>query len=137
MNDDFTTPVPSRREVPHYHGDAVRALLVIAAILIVVSAFMLGASPLGGVAAVLAAIILVIVAGVTNPVQLWIHWVGAALAALGALFFGSTALGSYRTGGIVSDPVAFIFTMALAIICLIALYLATRTIRGMMLREPR
>jgi hypothetical protein len=135
MNDDFTSPALPPREIPHYHGDAVRALLVVAAILIVIGVFMLGASSLGSVTAAVMAVVLVVAAGITNPAQLWIHWVDAALAALGALFFGSTALGSYRAGGVVSDPMAFVFTLALAIVSLVALYLATKTIRGMMLRE--
>ena len=135
--DDIPSHVPPAHDIPHYHGDSVRALLVVAALLIIVSLFMNGASPLGSVAAVAATIALVVAAGITNPAQLWMHWVDAVLAGLGAFFFGSSALGSYRAEGGIVDPTAFVFTLAIALISLVTLYLTTRTIRGMMLGEGR
>lgn len=133
--DEIPDAVPPLHAVPHYHGDTVRVLLVVAALLIIVSVFMLETSLLPSVVAVAVAIVLVVAAGITNPAQLWIHWVNAGLAGLGALFFGSSALGSRRTGGVLIDPTAFVFTLTLALVSLVALYLTTRTIRGMVLRE--
>lgn len=134
MDYDTTPHIPPLREIPHYHGDAVRALLVVAAVLLLVGAGMGTALPLPAIGLVAIAIVLVLAAGITNPAQAWIHWVDAILAGTGALFFGSAALGNYRSGAGLTDPTSFTFTLALALISLIALYLATRTIRGMMLR---
>ena len=131
----FDTNIPSHappvREIPHYHGDALRAIFVAEAAVLVVGAAMAVALPLSTAAAVLAAIVLVVAAGVTNPAQEWIHYVNGVLAVLGTFVFGVRAIDTYR-GGV---DTSFVFVLALALMSLAALYLATRTIRGMILRE--
>jgi len=135
MYDDLSSMhVPPPHEIPHYHGDAVRALFVVAAVLIFVGAAMSAALPLPALGAIAFAVILVLAAGVTNPATGWIHWANACLALVSSLLFGYTAVATYRTGGVLADPTSFIFTLALALVSLMALYLATRTIRGMLLR---
>jgi len=120
--------------MPHYHGDAVRALFLIGAILIIVAESTGADLPLSTASAVLAAIILVIAAGITNPATQWIHWVNSLLAVLGTLIFGMTAVGRYRAGVSIFEP-SFFYIEGIALISLLALYFTTRTIRGIFLRR--
>ena len=122
--------VPPRRTIPHYHGDNTRILFVIAAIVLIIAQSTGADLPLSTTEAVIAAVILVVVAGITNPNQVKIHWLNAAIAAYGTLLFGINAVDHYRRAGIsIFDP-SFTYTEALALLSLIALYLTTRTIRG-------
>lgn len=130
------TIVPPHRSQPHYHGDEVKGLFVFAAFVIVVAESMGAELPLSTWGAILSAIALVIVAGITNPKQVWIHWVSEAMAAFGALIFGNAAVTHYRVGGSLLDS-SFVYIEALALISLLALYFATRTIRGILLRPRR
>ncbi|OGG48503.1 hypothetical protein A2678_03320 [Candidatus Kaiserbacteria bacterium RIFCSPHIGHO2_01_FULL_53_31] len=126
--------VPKLPGMPHYHGDEVRGLFVLGA-LTIIFAESTGAEhlPLSTFTAVLSAALLVIAAGITNPKQLWIHWVNAFFAAMGTLLFGTSAVTSYRAGISIFDP-SFVYVEALALISLLALYFTTRTIRGILLR---
>lgn len=136
MSYDDLGVLPPQREIPHYHGDATRALLVAVAVLLVVAEALGADLSVSALQAVAIAVLLVLAAGVTNPAQTWIHIADGVLAALGALFFGYGAVTRYQADGF-GDPTSFIFALALAVLSLVALYLSTRTIRGMMLREPR
>lgn len=133
--DDLSAPIPPRHEIPHYHGDALRALFVVEAVLLIIAQVMAALPSISVGVTIVAAIALVVVAGIMNPRQMWIHWVAALLAALGAALFGSAAYGALRTGSALGPSLVFILT--LAILSLVALYLATRTIRGMMLNASR
>lgn len=121
--------VPARHVIPHYHGDAVRALFVIAAVIVIVARSTGADLPLSTGGTVFAAIIMVVAAGLTNPGQFWIHWINAGLAVLGTLTFGISAVDHYRTGVSIFDH-SFLYVEALALLSLIALYFTTRTIRG-------
>ncbi|HUY62852.1 MAG TPA: hypothetical protein VMV50_03670 [Candidatus Paceibacterota bacterium] len=125
--------IPQVREVPHYHGDAVRALFVLGALVLIVAQSTGADLPLSTTGSVVAAVILVIAAGITNPAQTWIHWFNALLAAIGSLVFGESAFVHYRQGVSVFDP-SFAYIEAIAVISLIALYYTVRTIRGTLQR---
>lgn len=122
------------REIPHYHGDAVRALFVVSALVLIVAQSTGAVLPLSTLEAVLAAVILVISAGITNPAQSWIHWTNALLAIGGTVLFSTTAVEYYRAGTSLFDP-SFAYIEALALLSLFALYFTTRTIRGFHLRH--
>lgn len=122
-----------RRHVPHYHGDETRALFLISALILVVFASLGVDLPLSVSGAVTLAVLLVVAAGITNPMQRWIHYVNAILAIGGSLLFGITAVEHYRSGGSVIDT-AFASIEALALLSLFSLYFTVRTIRGIMLR---
>ncbi len=121
------------RGIPHYHGDAVRALFVLAALTLIVAQSTGAQLPLSTAGAVVGAVVLVVAAGVTNPTQRWIHWTNAFLAALGTLLFGTTVIEKYQAG-VNTVSASFIFLEALALISLIALYFTVRTLRGIVLR---
>ncbi|HUY05572.1 MAG TPA: hypothetical protein VMV62_02580 [Candidatus Paceibacterota bacterium] len=126
--------VPRHRKVPHYHGDEVRMIFFVSAIILIVAQSTGAELPLSTSGAVISAVILVIAAGVTNPSQSSIHWLDALLAVIGTVLFGTTAVEHYRAGMSVFDA-SFAYTEALAILSLIALYFTTRTIRGTIQRS--
>ena len=126
--------VPRRRRIPHYHGDEVRVLFVISAVVIIVAQSTGAELPFSTFGAVTAAVVLVVAAGITNPAQFWIHWLNALLAILGTIRFGITAVEHYRAGVSFLDP-SFTYVEALALLSLIALYFTTRTIRGIHMRR--
>lgn len=125
--------VPQRRKIPHYHGDNVRAMFVVGAIILVVAQSTGADLRLSNFAAVASAIFLVVVAGITNPTRSGIHWLNAVIAVIGTLFFGTTAVEHYRSDISVVNT-SFAYVEALALLSLVALYFTTRTIRGFRLR---
>ncbi|MEK7114313.1 MAG: hypothetical protein AAB850_02060 [Patescibacteria group bacterium] len=127
--------VPPHRVIPHYHGDNVRVLFVVSAVVLIVAQSTGAELPLSTFGAVLTAVVLVIAAGITNPAQFLIHWFNAFLAVIGTLLFGTTAVAHYRAGLSIFDS-SFAYIETLALLSLIALYFTTRTIRGVHMR-PR
>lgn len=130
---DEASGFKTHREIPHYHGDAVRALFVLGALTLIVAQSTGTDLPLSTGNAVIAAAILVVAAGITNPTQKWIHWLNALLAALGSIIFGTAVIEHYRSG-LSGFNSSFFFLEALALLSLVALYFTTRTIRGLVLR---
>jgi hypothetical protein len=125
--------IPRHRGIPHYHGDAARALFVVSAVLLIFAKSTGADIPLSTFGTVVSAVVLVVAAGITNPTQFWIHWLNAFLAICGTLLFGTTAVENYRAGIRVFDP-SFIYVEALALLSLLALYFTTRTVRGLHMR---
>lgn len=125
--------VPPPHEIPHYHGDEVRWLFLLGALIIIFAQSTGGELPLSTNGAVASAAFLVVAAGITNPRQGWIHWVNAFFAMLGTLIFGTAAVTHYREGISIFDR-SFIYIEALALLSLVALYFTTRTIRGILLK---
>ena len=121
--------VPRHRRVLHYHGDEVRMIFFISAIVLIVAQSTGAELPLSTSGAVITAVLLVIAAGVTSPEQSSIHWFNGLLAVVGTVLFGTAAVEHYRAGMSVFDT-SFAYTEALAILSLVALYFTTRTIRG-------
>lgn len=125
--------IPPRREIRHYHGDNVRVLFVVSAVVLIVAQSTGAELPLSTTGAVISAVLLVVVAGITNPAQGWIHWLNAFIAIIGTLLFGTAAIDRYRSGLNIFDS-SFAYIEALALLSLIALYFTTRTIRGFHMR---
>ncbi|HUQ30323.1 MAG TPA: hypothetical protein VM103_02265 [Candidatus Paceibacterota bacterium] len=129
------TPITSRSGGPlHYHGSTVRALLITSAIVLLIGATTGSDLPLSGSGSVISAIVLMVVAGITNPEQEWIHWVNEFLTVLLTIVFGTNAIEYYHRGGSVLDH-SFFFTEVLSIIFLVTLYFTTKTVRGFHLRK--
>lgn len=127
-------PVTGHTSVPHYHGQTVRMLLITSALVLLIAATTGADMPLSGLGSVMGAIILMVVAGITNPAQEWIHWVNEVLVVLLTIIFGTSAIGYYHRGGRVFDQ-SFFFTEILALLFLITLYFTTKTVRGMYLKK--
>lgn len=125
--------VPPLHEIPHYHGDSVRVLFVVSAVILIVAKSTGADIPLSTFGTVTAAVILVIAAGITNPAQFGIHWLNAFLAVVGTILFGMTAVEHYRAGISIFDS-SFVYVEALALLSLLALYFTARTVRGLHMR---
>lgn len=132
MREEDAPPIRLRRDIPHYHGDAVRALFVVGALVLIIAQSTGADLPLSTFMTVFVAAILVVAAGITNPAQRWIHWANAGLAALGLIVFGSAVVTKFRAGADAAGQ-TFIFLEGLALLSLIALYFAVRTLRGLTL----
>jgi hypothetical protein len=131
--DDDELPLHSRKSQLHYYGDIVRVLFILSATLLLL-AITTGANlPLSSVGTIIAAIILVITGGITNPEQHMIHWINEGIAILGVLIFGISAINNYRAGASLNNP-SYIYTELIALISLLALYYTTKTVRGILLR---
>lgn len=126
--------IPQREVSAHYNGNEIRTLFVIGAVLLLIGESVGAIFPFSTSVTVAIVAILVIAAGITNPVQGWIHWLNALISFAGTIFFGITALEYYRLGARLLNP-TFVFIELFALISLLSLYLTTKTIRGFYLRE--
>lgn len=123
-----------RENLPHYYGGVVRTLFIVNAAVLLIAASTGADLPLSDGGTVFSAIVLIIAAGVTNPTQVWIHWINEMLSIVGIALFAMSAISHYRAGMHLSDP-PFFFIEVLALLFLLSLYYATKTIRGVLLRR--
>ena len=123
-------PLVRTPEIAHYHGDYVRLLFVIAAMLMLVMQFTGDNLPMTPAALIVFVAVLVIAAGITSPVQRLIHWINLVLSLMGLAIFGGIAMARLHSIGdfFTHDGIAGV----IALVFLGALYLATRTVRGNM-----
>lgn len=136
MTFDEDGSIPHHHSVEHYHGDTVRVLFFVGAIVLFVAQSTGADLPLSTFGTIFSAVLLVVAAGITNPAQHGIHWLNALLSIAGVLLFGTTAVSRYRAGANAFDP-SFVYIEALALLSLVALYFTTRTIRGDVQRSRR
>ncbi len=130
MSEDYTVrPLPEGPK--HYYGDIVRMLFVGAAVLILAAQGIGGAFLTVG-ASLVAVLVLAVAAGLTNPVQSWIHWVNIFISGIGLLVSGSVFFVRFRgDAGFGSAVIALL----LALIFIFALYSSTKTLRGVLMRD--
>ena len=132
MNEgEVMTPV---RKTRHYYGDTVRVLFVLGAIVLFVAESTGAVLPLSLSGVVVAAVILVVAAGITNPQQYWVHFVNELIAILGTVIFAEQAVGYWRVSIAVLN-ISYLFTEVMALLSIIALYFTTKTLRGVLLRQ--
>lgn len=132
MNEDAPFRETPVRAIPHYHGDAVRIVFVLSAALMFLGEMIGGSLPFSTGATVFLIILLVVSAGITNPAQIWIHWVNLVLSMLGIVVFGGTTLTRFRADAPLNES---LIVSILAVMFLAALYLSTRTVRGLLVHE--
>jgi hypothetical protein len=128
------TPHPIHRAPkapPHYYGDIVRGLFLAAAIIMLIAGFAGAALPMPTGLSIVWIVILVLIAGITSPVQRWIHWMNVAVSIIGLVIFGGAMLNQYH--GPASVFAGGIFLALLTLIFLLSLYFATRTLRNAIL----
>ena len=119
-------------KVPHYYGDVVRRLFLVAAIIMLVTLpFFNDRLPISSNLSLLIIVVLAIFAGATNPVKIMLAVIDVMVSIIGAAAFEYYAVQFYIT----FSPGDFLFwiNQGLAVIFIFALYFSTKTLRGMLL----
>jgi hypothetical protein len=116
------------QNIPHYHGDTVRQLFVASAIISLVVIPVFGdLLPYGHLAGIGSALLLVALAGLTNPKSTIVLFLDAIVAATGAFFIEAAAISFYST----DSSFLFLFREVVALMLVIALYSSIKTVRSM------
>lgn len=123
---------PEHAGVSHYYGDSVRILFVLCAAIIFGAQF-IGTPFLTGGATLAICIILIVAAGLTNPVQAWIHWANILVAGGSLLLFGMIAVARYKETG--TPFGSALVAIILVLLFVYALYNAIKTLRGVLMRD--
>lgn len=113
--------------IPHYHGDSVRVLFVLAAVLMFLVIPIWGPMlPFGLGTEVLAGVILILLAGFTSPHSPMVLWLDCFAAGAGAFLLEFAAV-VYR-----SQPGILLAVREIAALLLLAaLYQSVKTVRAM------
>lgn len=125
--------IVSYPRISHYYGDTVRALFLVAAIIMVVglpavSGYISIPTPFS----VAGMLVLGLAAGFTNPKQRWDAAINAVIAAVGFFVFESYAVSSFREHG--ADKF-FLSNVVLGFLFLMALYYGVKTFRGTLIKD--
>ena len=119
-------------DIPHYYGDYVRQFFVAAAALSVLAIPVWGdLLPFGTLVQVGSAVVLVLLAGLTNPHGRGTLLLDAAVAGLGLLFIEAAAISFYQT----QPFMLFVAREAVALLLLFAFYFSVKTVRAMSMRQ--
>lgn len=117
--------------VPHYHGDVVRVLFFVAGIIMLIGLpFFKDLIPFSLNISILSILVLGLIAGFTNPRQMWVAIINVLISLAGFIIFEYYAVTSF-------DPSTLFFwtNQALALIFFLTLYFSTKTLRGFLLRS--
>ncbi len=119
-------------DIPHYYGDYIRVLFLATAALSAVAIPIVGdLLPLGTFAQVGSAILLVLLAGLTNPHSKTILLYDTAVSGLGLLLLESAAISYYS-----SDSMQLFAVREVgALILMFAFYFSVKTLRAMSLKK--
>lgn len=120
---------------PHYYGDIVRILFFIAGILMILSLPLLnGFVPVSLHISIFSILILIFIAGLTNPAQKWVSIVDTLISSVGFVVFEYFAVITFSGG---EDFLFFLINQTLAVLFLFAFYFATKTVRGFIVKERK
>src|SRR3989344_5226358 len=95
---------PRFEQIPHYYGDVVRMLFLVAAVMVMLAA-------------------------TTNPWSVMVMRLNAVVSGVGAVVFEYWALTNYQTG----SPIEFALRQVIALMCVFAFYFALKTLRSMLM----
>lgn len=117
------------RSIPHYYGDYVRPLFIAMAVLsFVVMPLGIDLLPFGIVTQVGASLILVLLAGLTTPRNLYVMLINATVSGVSVILLESFAI-MLRSA---QSPQAFFAREAGVLLMLTALYFSVKTVRNML-----
>ncbi len=119
----------------HYYGDVVRGLFLAAAVVMLIAGFTTATLPISTGLTITWIVALVLIAGLTNPIQRGVQWLNVIISTIGLLVFGGNALSQYHS--LPSVFSAGIFIALLTFIFMLSLYFATRTLRAHILLHRR
>ena len=128
---------PREPNTPHYYGDTVRFLFMIAGVIMLITlpsfSRVLDIPVIISVASIL---VLALSAGLTNPKQKWDAGINVAIASIGFIVFETFGIMAYREGVLGKQGELFVIVnIGLGLLFLIALYFSVKTLRGLYTRE--
>lgn len=130
--DVIETKPPGERKIPHYHGDITRSLLVVAATLMLVGIpFFKDRVPFPLSLTIIVVVVLIFLAGLTNPKQVWLTFLEVVASASGFFVFEYYALFKFTN----FTDIFFWANQTLALLFFFAFYFSTKTLRGFYLRQ--
>lgn len=112
--------------VRHYYGDLVRILFVIMAVLIGIGVPLSDNLPLGLALGIPTALVLVVLAGYTNPHGKVVLMLNAIVAGAGVFLIEVFAVAAYSAGNL---PLFAVLELAW-LLCVAALYYSVKTVRA-------
>ncbi len=116
--------------IPHYYGDRVRELFVIAAVVSFVVIPLWGdLLPYGTFTQVIAGVLLVLLAGLTNPHSKAVLVADAIVSGVSVLLLETTAISLH----LVQSTELFLARELSAVLLLVAFYFSVKTLRAMAL----
>jgi len=129
--DEFTVNANSApfdaTRIPHYYGDYVRLIFVAVAAIAALAIPIYGSVlPIGTFAQVAGIIILVSLAGMTNPHGDLVLWADAFVAGMGVLLVENTAITMYSQ----DEFSLFVIREMVVLLLLVALYYSIKTVRA-------
>jgi hypothetical protein len=126
---NWVSTVDWRRDIPHYYGDYVRSFFIATAVLSFIATPLWGdLLPFGIIPQVGAAVLLVILAGVTTARNMPIMVLNAVYAAISVILLESYAIKLYHA----QSTQLFIAREAGVLLMLAALYFSVKTVRAML-----
>lgn len=128
----YSMPAEKLSDIPHYHGDAVRIIMVAIGVLLILTTPFSGAITLPSILLTLGIVLLlVILAGLTNPHSMTIMSINALVVTIAAVAYEVMAIQAYQT----EAWLMLVTREFIVFLCLLALYFSVRTIRAMMMHK--
>ncbi|MBM3261381.1 hypothetical protein FJY93_03095 [Candidatus Kaiserbacteria bacterium] len=115
-------------KIPHYYGNYVRMIFIAAAVLSAFSIPIWGdVLPIGTMPQIIGIVILVVLAGLTNPHGTTVLWVNAIVAGLGIILIENAAITLYS----IDEVPIFLAREIIVLLLLVAMYFSIKTVRAM------
>lgn len=128
----------NNKPVNHYYGDSVRTIFIITGVALIAGLpFFYGLVKVSINISIIGILILSILAGLLNPIQKWIIVVNSLVSAAAFIFFEYSALFAYINLPPIelSNILFFWVNQVLSVLMFLAVYLSTKTLRGMWIDE--
>lgn len=121
-----------RKNIPHYYGDSVRNMFIASAVIYAIALPVFGSLlPFNVYVGIGIVLLLVFLAGITNPHSQILMFSNVAVAGIGVYLTQTAAISGFGV-----DSVAlFVLRQSVAILLLIAFYQSVKTTRNMMLKK--
>lgn len=128
---DWQTPdFMKKKNIPHYYGDSVRNMFIASAVIYAIALPIFGnLLPFDIYSGVGIVLILVFLAGITNPHSQILMFINAGVAGIGAYLMQTAAISGFG----VDSTALFILRQIVVLLLLIAFYEAVKTARNMMI----
>ena len=114
--------------IPHYYGNYIRVIFIAAAALAAFSIPVWGdVLPIGSLPQIVGIVILVVLAGLTNPHGTVVLWVNAIVSGIGIVFIENAAITLFS----IDDVPIFLAREIIVLLLLAAMYFSIKTVRAM------